>query len=72
MVINVCSTMAVVTKYVTTVAEEKFNVRAGSDINWRMIKRLVSVSNIKTCLFSHVNEVSSVFSCWLLSLVTQV
>jgi hypothetical protein len=72
MVINVCSTMAVVTKYVTTVAEEKFNVRAGSDINWRMIKRLVSVRNIKTCLLSLVNEVSSVFSCWLLSLVTQV
>ena len=50
MVINVCSTMVVVTRYVTTAVEEKFNVLVELDINWLMIKRLVLVRNIRRYL----------------------
>ena len=54
MVINVCSTMVVVIKFVTTVVEERSNVLVELDINWLMIRRPVLVRNIVLRYVSYI------------------
>ena len=54
MVTNVCSTMVVVIKFVTTVVEERSNVLVELDINWLMIRRPVLVRNIVLRYVSYI------------------